>query len=686
MELLLIADRDAVKKHHPSLALFEERIYLPAFPDPDEREAFTSILDRIGATEALPQSFVVLACREQTVIGGIVCDWYVRTGALEVIYLAISASERKQGIARTLLFEGIARVNAYLASQGEDVKNVYLETNIPSRVSCEHDSMDPLQRLEVFRRLGALHVPIPYVQPALSPTTSPTTALYLFSLPQFNAHGAHIEKERLADFLTDFYAGLGEPASNASLVDMLHTIDRIADGDFVALQPLPTYTEERARYAFTEVALTTHFAVDTQTTATDALFGSTGSRYFHSYETDLLNYENQRMPPFESFFHRKLENARLLLPRAYAYTSEGITYNRITQQSRTQIGVTISVSYSIRPRLRQAVAHLTLQPAAGAHFSELDIIKFATLFGSRQESCTFSEELRIEDSDGQTTTLTEFLNKYLCPTQYLPSEAGLISLELRAAECAGTPLSPELAVNLREMLFHEGRTPHTPSSETREFASALCGMILGIFDFQRMNRPEILDTIRPIVVCPESFTVACRGNLFRLGHDAECETIDHILISPYLLIPSTMIVFNSMLLSDCEQSLQSCTPAPASIAATIDKAREAISSHYLRDIFQYRSEQEIIAAVEVQRNMTQRYGHVVQTIRIMEGILQNKRQRKAAFVETVQSTLLGLIALLQIYPIIMRISDNSAVAHVVFCGCIAALCGVIGYANYIRNR
>lgn len=43
------------------------------------------------------------------------------------------------------------------------MQNIYLETNIPARVSCGRDSMDPLQRLEVFRRLGALHVPIPYV-------------------------------------------------------------------------------------------------------------------------------------------------------------------------------------------------------------------------------------------------------------------------------------------------------------------------------------------------------------------------------------------------------------------------------------------------------------------------------------------------------------------------------------------
>lgn len=467
---------------------------------------------------------------------------------------------------------------------------------------------------------------------------------------------------------------------------MLHTVDRIAEEDFVALQPLPSYTEERARYAFAEVALTTHFAVDTQPAAADALFGSTGSRYFHSYETDLMNYENQRRPPFESFFHRKLEHARLLLPRAYAYTSEGVTHNRITRHERTRIDVAVSISYSIRPRLRHAVAHLTLQPAPSAHFSELDIIKFATLFGSRQESCAFSEELRIEDPAGRIATLPEFLERYLCPTHYRPLGAGLVSLELRGARCAGAPLKPELTANLQKMLFGEDSDPHTLHPETKDFASALCGMILGIFDFRRMNVPEILDTIRPIVVCPESFAVACRGNLFRLCHDAEGETADRLLISPYLLIPSTMIVFNNMLLSDCERSLQSSATAPTAIAATIDEAKEALSSHYLRDIFQYRSEQEIVATIEAQRNMTQRYGHVVRTIGIMEGALENKRQRKAAFVETVQSALLRVIALLQVHLLIMRISDNPTVAHVVFYGCVAALCGVIGYANYVRNE
>lgn len=119
MELLLIADRDAVQKHLPSLALFEERIHLPAFPDPDEREAFATILDRIGAAGAVPQSFVVLACRQQTIVGGVVFDWYGRMGALEIIYLATSAGERRQGIARTLLSEGVARMGAHLASRGE---------------------------------------------------------------------------------------------------------------------------------------------------------------------------------------------------------------------------------------------------------------------------------------------------------------------------------------------------------------------------------------------------------------------------------------------------------------------------------------------------------------------------------------------------------------------------------------
>ena len=62
---------------------------------------------------------------------------------------------------------------------------------------------------------------------------------------------------------------------------------------------------------------------------------------------------------------------------------------------------------------------------------------------------------------------------------------------------------------------------------------AFCGLILGIFDFMRMNSAEISDTIKPIAVRRDSFIVLCRGHLMKVKFDESTEDqTANILVSP----------------------------------------------------------------------------------------------------------------------------------------------------------
>jgi hypothetical protein len=115
---------------------------------------------------------------------------------------------------------------------------VFSEVNDPTRI--EEDVMDPWSRLEVFDRLGAQVVDIPYVQPELAPGQGTCGDLLLLTYPLPGQPAGAVSARALAEFLEDFYLAneVAQPARDPDFQRMLEAIQRQAPAGLDSELPL----------------------------------------------------------------------------------------------------------------------------------------------------------------------------------------------------------------------------------------------------------------------------------------------------------------------------------------------------------------------------------------------------------------------------------------------------------------
>lgn len=85
LSYLFINYRNAAD-HLERLNQFRDDIYVPAFPDENEREPFDEkILPRLQTKGDLLQTAIVLAYDGDRIVGGEITDWYPSCASLEII-------------------------------------------------------------------------------------------------------------------------------------------------------------------------------------------------------------------------------------------------------------------------------------------------------------------------------------------------------------------------------------------------------------------------------------------------------------------------------------------------------------------------------------------------------------------------------------------------------------------------
>src|SRR5690606_572517 len=108
-------------------------------------------------------------------------------------------------------------------------------------------------------------------------------------------------------------------------------------------------------------------------------------------------------------------------------------------------------------------------------------------------------------------------------------------------------------------IFRNKNKSEIENDSLKQFSKTLCGIILGIFDFNRMDYDEIFDTIQPIVQAASSFIVLCRGTLFKISEEDEImESVsNHVVVSPYLLVPNMVLAYNEFILMQAKNEIDS---------------------------------------------------------------------------------------------------------------------------------
>jgi hypothetical protein len=192
----------------------------------------------------------------------------------------------------------------------------------------------------------------------------------------------------------------------------------------------------------------------------------------------------------------------------------------------------------------------------------------------------------------------------------------------------------------------------------KSFAQVICGIILGIFDFERMDNEEIDDTIQHFLSSDSSFLVLCRGTFLKISKADELMDLvsDTIIINPYLLIPSAVLSHNEFILSEAKTMLDEALGKISKLKlheleAIQTELNNKVNYQHLIDIFQYRSEQTIIEKGNQQRGLVNIHNNIALRLDELFKEIKVKQENRSNLSDAFLNAFLGLIAMVQLNSI-----------------------------------
>lgn len=196
MEIIKINSRKMYDTYKSYIEKFRDNLYLPSFPDPNEREPFEYITSRIQLGDSWwPRTDMLLYLDGDEIASGCITDYYPECKSIEAIYIVTDPQYRGQGLAKGLLKETF---NLY-----PEAIDLYLEADNPSLVPPGSSAIDPELRIRIYQKLGFELLDFNYVQPPLAEGLDYTRNLMLMCMSR-----KPLTKERLVTFLDSFYRGL----------------------------------------------------------------------------------------------------------------------------------------------------------------------------------------------------------------------------------------------------------------------------------------------------------------------------------------------------------------------------------------------------------------------------------------------------------------------------------------------
>ena len=222
-----------------------ERVYLPAFPIPEERTDAAVWKNALWGGQPRPGDALVnflVAGRNlsrpesRAIFGFIAFEFFRRSRCGLLSWLAVAPERRRSGLGGLLVQKAIDALRADAQRGGGDLAAVFAEVNDPAKVDPQIDSIPPAERLRFMVRLGAKRVPVPYVQPALVPGQRRCYTLMLIALPGCGEELSTLSSSLVRAFLHDLYVSLDVRAPDSD-PDFRAMVDALPEGE-VALVPL----------------------------------------------------------------------------------------------------------------------------------------------------------------------------------------------------------------------------------------------------------------------------------------------------------------------------------------------------------------------------------------------------------------------------------------------------------------
>ena len=648
------------------------KLYEEGFPDANEREEYPVILQRVKNKPSVfdPYTFLILACnsgfdKSNKVFGGIIADWYEHCKSIHLTYIVVSPEARGKQIGKLLITTGLSEVKKIILKHFNiQLKSVIFESNMPWRTKI--DSFDPETRLNIFRRLNAKWIDIPYVQPALDKTKSKVDNLFLLTFPELNESKEYISRTETIEFLYDLYKGLGvdDPDQDPDYKIMSDILSTEADQNLLLIE-IPA--NENIRFNFSKTSLAIHLVENREKSANDEI--QQNCNHFHSYETDLMNFQNQKIRPFSTRLLKHSADCRIkiVFPEMYGYISEGRIETR--HSVRPSVDARLSLSYTYFDKTGTRIWHLVVSPVEDDYFTEYDLIKLISYFGSVQECSDINENIRFNYNESEELTIEDLLHivSGMEIGELIYPGSGVVQIESSEVELTGKKGEINWKNFYAFLVIAQNRNNSLLKLEKKvdvdenmfEFLKVICGFILGIFDFERMGIEEIEDTVTPIEASDSYYTVMSRGNLLCIGHEEEMmdSVYDTIGINPYLLVPGALLTYYDHILNRAvvilDKTLNEINQEKVidlgELSETRRRAEHHLNNLLPENVFQYPTEKEIFNSVIVQRQIDSRKANIRSKINELTDIIDTKGKLLNAKAQGVISLLLIILSCIGLY-------------------------------------
>lgn len=219
-------------------------LYVPEFPDEDERESLENIR-RYLALKAQGwygrnNYHVVVAQRREQGIGLSISDYLAVPKAGVIEFLVVAGEARGEGFGAKLLAKTEALFVADAARNGDALSCIAAEMNDPFKSPLD-DSLDPFRRAVVWGRWGYRRLDFPYVQPALSGNKNAVANLLLMAKPMRHRYRAELPAALVKDLLCQYMIWamrIADPQANPVYDAMRRYLDAHAE---VSIQSLGAY-------------------------------------------------------------------------------------------------------------------------------------------------------------------------------------------------------------------------------------------------------------------------------------------------------------------------------------------------------------------------------------------------------------------------------------------------------------
>lgn len=188
-----------------ALAQAYNEIYIPAFPDVNERESLDKIHSLMNGDTAGVKAVVnvvghnLLSNANDRVVKGLAVAYHFEEQHVGLLaYNAISPLAKGEGIGKILVHSRIESLKQISANQNKSLRGVFIECHDPALVQAHSDIMDPVARIKLFTSWGAREVPFNYVQPPLDQNLDYCDNMNLYNYP---VDGVYAGPQECLDFV-----------------------------------------------------------------------------------------------------------------------------------------------------------------------------------------------------------------------------------------------------------------------------------------------------------------------------------------------------------------------------------------------------------------------------------------------------------------------------------------------------